>query len=59
MLRVANAVAEGHMCGGIGVGGAQKHIFSSVAPCSPCEGVVAKPLTAEYRESMATLLRKF
>ena len=48
MLRVANAVAEGHMCGGIGVGGAQKHI--SVAPC----GVVAKPLTAEYRESMAT-----
>ena len=36
------------MCGGIGVGGAQKHI--SVAPC----GVVAKPLTAEYRESMAT-----
>ena len=42
------------MCGGIGVGGAQKHIFSSVAPCSPCEGVVAKPLTAEYRESMAT-----
>ena len=49
MLRVANAVAEGHMCGGIGVGGAQKHI--SVAPCG---GVVAKPLTAEYRESMAT-----
>ena len=40
------------MCGGIGVGGAQKHI--SVAPCAPCEGVVAKPLTAEYRESMAT-----
>ena len=37
------------MCGGIGVGGAQKHI--SVAPCG---GVVAKPLTAEYRESMAT-----
>ena len=37
------------MCGGIGVGGAQKHI--SVAPCG---GVVTKPLTAEYRESMAT-----
>ena len=50
MLRVANAVAEGHMCGGIGVGGAQKHISTA-----PCEGVVAKPLTAEYRESMATL----
>ena len=45
------------MCGGIGVGGAQKQ--DSVEPWGGWEGIVAKPLTAEYRESMATLLRKF
>ena len=44
---VQRLVAEGRMCGGIGVGGAQKQ-----PPL--CGGIVAKPLTAEYRESMAT-----
>ena len=39
---VQRMVAEGHMCGGIRVGGAQKHISTA-----PCEGIVAKPLTAE------------